>query len=317
MKLSQNDKSLLFSSTEIPDTFFTEYLPEASGNSIKVYFYMLFLSKYNKEIKINDLSKTLSLDFPDVQDAIKFWEDKGILVKKTDGYTLADIREIELLKLYTPKVTSSPEDAVKSSQSQARARVIESINAQFFSGVMSPSWYNDIDLWFNKYGFDEQVMLALFNYAYDKRALHRNYIQATADAWSKNNIKTFNELDSYFEKQEKRTSINGEIAKKLNLRRSLTSYEEEDIVKWTENYGYPIEIIEIALKKASSNNKVRFDYIDALLTDWHAKDLHSQEEVETYLNSIKDKDKKKAQVEKSAFEYTQSTFDNLDSLYDN
>lgn len=317
MKLSQNDKSLLFSSTEIPDMFFTEYLPEASGNSIKVYLYMLFLSKYNKEIKINDLSKTLSLDFPDVQDAIKYWEEKGVLVKKTDGYVLADIQEIELLKLYTPKVTSSPEDAIKNSQSQARARVIEIINSQFFSGVMSPSWYNDIDLWFNKYGFDGQVMLALFNYAYDKRALHRNYIQATADAWSKNNITTFNELDSYFEKQEKRGSINSEIAKKLNLRRSLTSYEEEDIVKWTENYGYPMEIIEVALKKASSNNKVRFDYIDTLLTDWHSKDLHSVEEVESYLSSIKDKEKKKAQVEKVAFEYTQSTFDNLDSLYDN
>ena len=45
MKLSQNDKSLLFSSTEISDVFFTEYLPEAKGEYIKVYFYMLFLSK--------------------------------------------------------------------------------------------------------------------------------------------------------------------------------------------------------------------------------------------------------------------------------
>ena len=317
MKLSQNDKSLLFSSTEIPDTFFTEYLPETSGNSIKVYLYMLFLSKYNKEIKINDLSKILSLDFPDVQDALKYWEDKGVIIKKTDGYVLADIQEIELLKLYTPKVTSSPEDALKSATSQARAKVIESINAQFFSGTMSPSWYNDIDLWFNKYGFDEQVMLALFNYTFDKKKFHRNYIQATADAWSKNNIKTFNDLDLYFEKQEKRSGFNNEIAKKLNLRRSLTSYEEEDITKWTENYGYPMEIIEIALKKASSNNKVRFDYIDTLLTDWHSKDLHTPTEVEAYLNSIKEKGKKKPQSEKPSFEYTQSTFDNLDSLYDN
>ena len=83
MKLSQNEKSLLFSSTDIPDVFFTEYLPETKGDYVKVYFYMLFLSKYNKEIKINDLSKTLALDFPTVQDAIKYWEDKGILVKKS------------------------------------------------------------------------------------------------------------------------------------------------------------------------------------------------------------------------------------------
>ena len=42
-----------------------------------------------------------------------------------------------------------------------------------------------------------------------------------------------------------------EIAKKLNLYRKLTTYEEEDIVKWTENYGYSMDVIEIALKKAS------------------------------------------------------------------
>lgn len=317
MKISQNDKSLLFSSTEIPDVFFTEYLPEASGDFIKVYFYMLFLSKYNKEIKINDLSKTLALDFPTVQDAIKFWEEKGILVKTPDGYTLANIQELELTKLYNPKVTSSPEDIAKSSQNQYRAKAIDQINSLFFQGVMSPSWYNDIDLWFNKYGFDEQVMLALFNYAHDKRALHRNYIQATADAWSKNNIRTFNDLDAYFEKQEKRNTTNSEIAKKLNLYRKLTTYEEEDIVKWTENYGFPMEIIEIALKKAASNNKVRFDYIDTLLTDWHQKELHSVDEVNTYLSSKKDKDKKTKQIEKVAYEYTQSTFDNLESLYDN
>ena len=182
---------------------------------------------------------------------------------------------------------------------------------------MSPSWYNDIDLWFNKYGFDEQVMLALFSYAYDKRALHRNYVQATADAWSKNKITTFNDLENYFEKQEKRTSLNKEISKKLNLYRNLTTYEEENVVKWTENYGYNMEIIEIALKKAASNNNVRFEYIDTLLTDWHKKDFHTASEVNTYLESIKDKNKKTKQIEKVAFEYTQSTFDNLEALYDN
>lgn len=317
MKLTQNDKSLLFSCTEIPDIFFAEYLPEAKSEYIKVYFYMLFLSKYNKEIKINDLSKTLALDFPTVQDAIKYWEDKGVLVKKTDGYSLADIQEIEVSKIYSPKVTSSPEDALKSAESQHRAQVIESINSQFFQGVMTPSWYNDIDLWFTKYGFDDQVMVALFNYAFDKRALHRNYIQATANAWSKNQIRTFDDLDAYFEKQEKRNSINSTICKKLNLYRKLTSYEEEDIVKWTENYGFSMDIIEIALKNASGKNKVRFDYIDTLLTDWHQKDLNSPDEVNNYLNSIKEKDKKKKQIEKVAFEYTQSTFDNLESLYDN
>ena len=63
-----------------------------------------------------------------------------------------------------------------------------------------------------------------------------------------------------------------------------------------------MDVIEIALKRASSNNKVRFDYIDSLISDWHKKDLHSKEEVETYLQSLRDKDKKSKAVEKLAYE---------------
>lgn len=317
MKLVSNDKSFLFSSTEIPDVFFTEYLPEAKSDFVKVYFYVLFLSKYNTEIKINDLSKTLCLDFPVVQDAIKYWETKGLLVKNPNGYSLANIQEIELNKLYSPKVSLAPETIEKNAENQYHAKVIDGINSQFFSGTMSPSWYADIDLWFEKYGFDEQVMLALFNYAYDNRALHRNYIQTVAEAWSKENIKTFNDLDLYFERREKINILKKDIAKKLNLSRNLTAYDEEYILKWTENYKYNMDIIEIALKKSTTKNTISFEYIDKLLSDWHEKGLSSVSEVNTYLDSLKTKDKKTNQIKKMAFEYTQSTFDNWDALYDN
>lgn len=320
MKVGKNEKSLVLSSTDIPDIFFTEYLPEASGDNTKVLLYIQFLSKYNKEFKVNDLSKTLGLDFNVVQDALKYWEEKGLIIKTPDGYNLADIQEIELSKIYTPKVTASPEDVKKGEDNKNRNQAIENINNMFFQGVMSTSWYNDIYHWFEKYGFDDNVMLALFSYAAEKRALHRNYIQATADAWAKNNIKTFVDLDEYFGKQEKRNDLSKEITKKLKLFRKLTLYEEEDIVKWTENYGFGMNVIEIALKKASQNNRVRFDYIDALLTDWHKKELMTPEEVNTYLKSMNTKERektKKSLTNQQSFEFTQSTFDNLDSLFDN
>ena len=41
---------------------------------------------------------------------------------------------------------------------------------------MSPSWYTDIDAWFDKYGFEEDVMYALFKHCYDYRGLSRQYI---------------------------------------------------------------------------------------------------------------------------------------------
>lgn len=317
MKLNPSSKSFLFSSTEIPDIFFTDYLPMAKSEFVKVYFYVLFLANHNSEIKINDLSKTLDLDFPTVQEAIKYWENQGILIKNPNGYSLANLQEIELNKLYSPKVSLSPETIEKNAESKHRAKVIDIINAQFFSGTMSPSWYADIDLWFQKYGFDDQVMLGLFNYAFDKKALTHPYVRSVADGWGKENIKTFTDLEAHFNRRENIKNLNKEIAQKLNLSRNLTQYDEEYVQKWYENYKYDMTIIEIALKKASNKSNINFKYIDTLLSDWHEKELTTVEDINHYLNSTKTKEKKIKQVKKLELEYTQSTFDNWEALYDN
>ena len=319
MNIEQKDKSLLFSKTEIPDVFFTEYLPLASGDFVKVYIYMLFLSNYGKDANITDLSKILALPYNTIQDALKFWEEQDVIIKKTNGYSLVNLQEIELSKLYNPKLTSSTEDIKLTEKSKYRAHAIDSINNQFFQGLMSPSWYTDIDLWFNKYGFDEQVMIALFNYCADNRALHRNYIQTVADAWAKNNIKTFNDLDDYFARNDKINILKKEISKKLRLQRNFNTFEEDYITKWNQDFGYGMDIIEIALKRSTSKVNAGFDYYDKLLTDWHQKGLNSVYDVQAHLSSITDKKSRETQIAKAAnqFEYTQSTFESLSSLYDN
>ena len=48
MKLEQNEKSLLFSETTIPDIFFAEHLSQLPGSYLKIYMYIIFLSKYKK-----------------------------------------------------------------------------------------------------------------------------------------------------------------------------------------------------------------------------------------------------------------------------
>ena len=57
MKLEQPELPLLFSETVVPDIFFAEYLSQMPSSSVKVYLYIIFLSKYKKDIKLNDLSK--------------------------------------------------------------------------------------------------------------------------------------------------------------------------------------------------------------------------------------------------------------------
>ena len=319
MKLESNGLSLLFSNTQLPDIFFSEYLSEASGDFIKVYLYIVFLSKYNKDIKINDLSKKLVLPVKIIQDAIKYWEDKSLITKKNTGYVVNSIQEIELYKLYKPKTALSAEQLQKTAENQKKAKAIDFINNKYFSGLMPTTWYPEIELWFKKYSFDEEVMIALFGYCFDKSALHKNYVQTVAEAWNKNNIKTFNDLDLYYEKQEKINIIAKTIAKKLGINRNLTQYEYGYIEKWIIDYGFGMDIIEIALKRTTSKVNPTFDYLDKLLTDWHDRGFKTSSDVQEFLAEMKEKNKNIKKLEKQSTydKYDQRSYSNLDNLYAN
>ena len=319
MKLEQGDKSILFSNTQIPDVFFTEYLSMANGDYIKVYLCLLFLGKYSKDIKINDLSKKLNIPYTTIQAALTFWEDQGVITKKLNGYILNNLQEIELHKSYVPNLTLSPEKIKQNEKSQYRAKAIDSINNTYFQGVMSPSWYSDIDLWFNKYGFDEQVMVALFDFCFNRSALNKFYIQKVAEDWASNKIHSYNDLEAYSSKRDTMNKVRKDIAKKLGRYNKLTQFEEDYIDKWMLDYNYNMDIINIALKKTTSKSSPSFDYIDKLITNWHEKGLKTPEEVEKFLTEFKQKNTVKKEETKATNynNYQKRDYTNLNDLYKN
>ncbi len=319
MKLEQNDKSLLFSETTIPDIFFSEYLSELPSDYLKIYLYIMFLSKYGKDIKLNDLSKKLNIQLKIINDGLKYLEEHKLLTKKTNGYIINDIQELTLHNLYTPNLTMSKEKIEQNSKNQSRAKAIEHINNMYFQGIMGPSWYNDIDLWFKKFGFDEQVMIALFDYCYKRSALHRNYIQAVAESWGTNKIKTWNDLDRYSEKQENLNKFKKTIAKKLGKHNGLTQYEEAYIENWVLNYQYDMDIIEIALKRTTYKQNPTFEYINNIITDWHERKLKTPSEVNAFMEQRKKQEKNTKNLKNTTTKasYEQRNYDNLDFLYAN
>ena len=319
MKLEQKEKPLLFSETSIPDIFFSEHLSEIPGDYLKIYLYLIFLSKYGKDIKLNDLSKKLNIPLNVINEGTKFLEEHGLIMKKTTGYIIIDLQEATLHNLYTPNLSLSKEKIEQTAKNKSKSKVIEHINNTYFQGIMGPSWYNDIDLWFRKYNFDEQVMIALFDYCYKRSALHRNYVQTVAEAWASNKIKTWNDLDRYYEQQEILNKIKKSIAKKLGRYNGLTQYEEAYIENWVLNFGYDMNIIEIALKRTTFKQNPTFEYINNIITDWHERNLKTPSEINAFLEQRKKQEKStkelKTRVNKASYE--QRKYSNLDFLYAN
>ena len=319
MKLEQNEKPLLFSETIIPDIFFSEHLSELPGDYLKIYLYMIFLSKYGKDIKLTDLSKKLNIPLKAINDGMKFLEEHHLITKKTTGYIIIDLQEATLHNLYTPNLTMSKEKIEQTSKNKSKSKAIEHINNTYFQGIMGPSLYNDIDIWFRKYCFDEQVMIALFDYCYKRSALHRNYVQTVAEAWASNKVKTWNDLDTYYQQQESLNKIKKSIAKKLGKYNGLTQYEEAYIENWILNFGYDMNIIEIALKRTTFKQNPTFEYINNIITDWHDRNLKTPSEITAFIEQRKkqDKDTKALKTTVNKANYEQRKYSNLDFLYAN
>ena len=318
MKLENTEKPLLFSETALPDVFFVDFLSQIPGDYLKIYLYIVFLAKYNKDIKLNDLSKKLSLPLKTINEGFDFLEKNNLITKKENGYIIKNLQELTLHQLYSPNLKASPEKIEETSKNKSRSKVIEYINNQYFQGIMGPSWYNDIDLWFTKYNFDEQVMIALFEYCFSRSALHKKYVQTVAEAWASNKIETWNDLDLYYQKQEKLVKIKKTIAKKLG-KSSLTQYEEAYIEKWVIDFGYDLNIIEIALKRTTFKANPTFEYFNNIITDWHDRNLKTANEILAFIEQRNKQKKDTKQLEKQVAKasFDQRQYDNLAFLYAN
>ena len=318
MKLTQSDLPLLFSETIIPDIFFAEYLSQMPATSVKVYLYIIFLSKYEKDAKLNDLSKNLALPLKDINDAFAYLEENGFITRKENGFIISNLQEQTLNKLYKPNLTMSPEKVADIAKNKARAKIIEHINNTYFSGIMGPSWYNNIDIWLTKYNFDDQVLISLFDYCFRRSALNMKYVQTVAEAWGSNKIQTWEDLDSYYQKQDALVKIKKTIAKKLG-KQTLTQYEEAYIEKWLLDYGYNLNIIEIALKRSVYKSNPTFEYFNNIITNWHERGLKTPEEVYAFIEQREKQRKDTKQLEKQVNKasYEQRQYTNLSFLYAN
>ena len=91
------------------------------------------------------------------------------------------------------------------------------------------------------------------------------------------------------------------------------------------DFNYPLDVIEIALKKTTSKTNPSFDYIDKIISNWHERKLSSANDINIFMQEEKQKRKDfKAQTSSNnitpiqKFTDTQTTqFNDLSKFYMN
>lgn len=314
--------AILYSDTLVPDIFITEYMPSMDGDYVRVYLHCLFLCKHDKNASIDEFAAKLDISIDKVKSALVYLENLGIMRVNNETIVLTDLKEKEINKLYRIKLSSTPEEAILSSErNKRRNSIITAINNAFFQGLMSPSWYTNIDAWFDRFKFDEDVMMNLFQHCSDHKCLTPAYLTKVADNWVAKNIRTHFDLEKYFEEYQRYKDIRGKINKKLKIARNFTEYEEDILEKWVLTYKYSFDIIELALKKTTSKTNPNIKYIDAIITNWYENGLRSCEDIIAFESKKKESYKKQSKSTGSVpqsnnFEQRKYDKSYYDSLYD-
>lgn len=313
-------KNILLSDTLIPDIFLSDVMPTLPADIVKVYLYCVFLSKYGKEARPEDLSAKLGMTVDSVNAAFVVLEREELIIRTPQVISIIDIKDREIDKLYHKKTSSDAVEAVsRTTLNVRRNQCISSINKMFFQGIMSPSWYTAVDHWFELYRFDEDVMVALFKYCYDHGALNAKYIEKVGATWASKGVINHWELEKYMELAEKLHENGKHITKALRLARKLTSYEERYLEIWLNEYGYSMDIIELALEKTASKTNPNFKYINGVLTGWFKDGLKTKEQILAASESASVREKKETPGQaprRSNFiqrSYDDSFFDMLDN----
>lgn len=281
------NRSSMFSDVLIPEVFVTEYLPELLSGQVKIYLYALYLSSRRLKVEQDDLCAKLGMTSAEVENGLLTMEALGLLQRKRGGIVLSDLKEKEFNKHYRGRTTATTEEAQRHMErNKVRVQVVRDINNRFFQGVMPSSWYTDIDSWFEKFGFQEDVMLALFQHCFDHKVINKNYVLKVAQSWHLKGIKNSMDLDNYSIEYQKVREIIQKVSSKLRTGK-LTEYEEAYVRKWVLEFGYGFEIIELALKKTTKRLNVGFEYIDKIICEWNLFELKSVDEIINYEKNIR------------------------------
>ncbi len=313
MKFVSKSK-LELTDTLLPDLFIVNHMNSLELIDLKVYIYILYLSKNDEEIEAVNIAKKLNMSEQEISFSLDRLQSEELLNKTTNGFNIVNIKEKEIDKLYVPKMEPK-KTKVFVEQEQARTLAAGAISESFFNGLMSFSWYTDIGILFDKYKFSEEVMIALFHYCDERKALNKKYVYAVAENWYKGEVKTFEQLEEYLDKITKFQIVIQKISKALRLNRNLTKYEEAYVNKWIYEYKYDFDMIEEALKRTVSKSNPSINYVNGILTNWFKKEYVKVTDIQNEVRISASTKDNSAKVKYK--DYEQRNYDNLETYYDN
>lgn len=328
--------------TSVSNYFIDHYMPEANGEFVKVYIYLLrCMASSSKTVSVSAIADLFEHTEKDVVRALKYWEKVGLLkLEYADDASIlgiyfltvrpktldaaAPIPAAAVQKEAAPKETSAVSQKSASKAPSKKEYTLDEIKAfqkdediselffiveTYLKHPLNPTDINTILYWHESLHFSTELIVYLVEYCISKGHSSIRYMEKVALGWCSQNITTVEQAKA---SSAAHSQVYYGVMKALGISgRNLVESETVLITKWTKEFGYDMELIQEACKRTiTATHQPSFEYTDSILTSWHKNRVHTLKDV-ARLDSSYNRNKKAAAASSASVPTSKNKFNNF------
>ena len=288
LKLRNRSQS---NTTTIENDFIDHHMAKANGEYVKVYLLLLrHLHEESSVLSISRLADYLDCTEKDIMRALNYWANEGLLQIYYDeaenisglaiGKSIDTIPAAKTETTQTPSLSASPAKAPSAAAKQQEdLKQLYFVTEQYLGKPLSASDIKKINYFFDELHFSVDLIEYLIEYCVENGHKSMHYIESVALAWSNANITTITEARASSSLYNKNCFA---VLKAFGIKgRNPAPIEVNYIKKWTEEYGFELDIVLEACNRTISNTaKPDFKYADSILASWYRNGVHHLKDIE-------------------------------------
>ena len=259
--------------TVIDNTFLNEFLPQATGDDVKVYLFCLNLCN-NPNIEDNCLDticKVLSLTEEQVKNSFSYWQEMGLI-------QIASLSPFEVK--FLPIRAHSVSNKIRKPEKYTDFN--NQMNEIISGRMITPTEFNEYYSLIETYHFEPEALILIAKYCttIKSSSIGYPYILAVARDFANEGLKTIEAVEQKFMEQEQSSIEIKQILTALGLKREADIDERNLYLKWINNFGFTQGVIvEIA---KTQKKKGGFTKLNELLSKYYEQKLFTLEEINDF-----------------------------------
>ena len=285
----------------VPDKAVDECIKLANGKSAKLLLYIA-RRKTADLTQADKIAEEIGISREDVEDAFSFWEQVGILCKSAVSENKIAISAVAVTAekddlpqniKAVPKITAqrglskatkmlTPKEISECIEGSDELKFLFSETEGLFGRLLNNTEQRSLIWMRDYYSIPADLLLMIIGYCKSINKLNMSYIEAIAADWDKKGIASHDAADNEIMRLQSSHTLASQVASGFGIKRALGTSELAYIKKWAE-MGIDMPLISYAYEKsvaATKSNKLEFSYINAILTKWAEKNIHTVAEAD-------------------------------------